>query len=76
MFNSLHFFGQTYPPFENTELFAKLEEYKHADRYLQEHKSTSRVGTLSQSEWEAASKNSNILNLLLTIILFFLLLTK
>ncbi|XP_065205594.1 mRNA cap guanine-N7 methyltransferase [Planococcus citri] len=44
---------ETYPPFEKTDLLGKQEEYQHADKYLQEHTTTARVGTLTQSEWEA-----------------------
>lgn len=39
-------------------MLGKQEEYQHADKYLQEHTTTARVGTLSQSEWEALSKNN------------------
>lgn len=45
---------QTYPPFENVPLLGKLSEYSHADLHLQENSTSHRVGTLSQSEWEAA----------------------
>lgn len=48
---------ETYPPYHNAPLLAEnSKEYQHALDYMQSSTGHRKIGTLSQSEWEAISK--------------------
>lgn len=49
---------ETYPPPKWGKLVGKDDEYLHAKKYLEKNSSygAKTIGTLSKSEWEAASK--------------------
>ncbi|PSN50636.1 hypothetical protein C0J52_15143 [Blattella germanica] len=47
---------ETYPPFHDAPLLGKVpEDYDHVQQYMNKSTGHRKVGTLSQSEWEAAS---------------------
>lgn len=46
---------ETYPPFPDQTLMGPISQYEHAEQYVKEKESSSRVGTLSTAEWEAAT---------------------
>lgn len=47
---------QTYPPFPDQTLMGALSQYQHADVFINTQGTQRKLGTLSKSEWEAASK--------------------
>lgn len=48
---------ETYPPYHEAPLLAEnSQEYQHAKEYMQSSTGHRKIGTLSQSEWEAISK--------------------
>lgn len=47
---------ETYPPFHEAPLLGHVpEDYEHVQQYMQKSTGHRKVGTLSKSEWEAAS---------------------
>lgn len=47
---------ETYPPFHEAPLLGKVQDdYEHVQQYMQRSTGHRKVGTLSKSEWEAAS---------------------
>nr|CAD7403590.1 unnamed protein product [Timema cristinae] len=47
--------AKTYPPFHDSPLLSKnLDDYEHAQQYMQRSTGHRKVGTLSRAEWEAA----------------------
>jgi hypothetical protein len=48
---------ETYPPYHEAPLLAQnSQEYQHAAEYMQNFTGHRKIGTLSQSEWEAICK--------------------
>jgi len=52
---------ETYPPYSETSLVGDSKrDYQHADHYIQNQpRSHRKIGTLSQSEWEATCEYKN-----------------
>ena len=50
---------ETYPPYHETPLLGENseKEYQHAKEHMQNSIGHRKIGTLSQSEWEAISKS-------------------
>ncbi|XP_067002666.1 mRNA cap guanine-N7 methyltransferase [Anabrus simplex] len=47
---------ETYPPFHEAPLLGQLpDDYEHVQQYMQQKTGHRKVGTLSKSDWEAAS---------------------
>lgn len=51
---------ETYPPYHDTPLLGNPEQdYQHATQYMQNLPDHRKIGTLSQSEWEATCEYQN-----------------